>query len=372
MAKNDPYDLLGVEKNVGEAELKKAYKKMAMKYHPDRNAGDKDAEKKFKEVSEAYEILSDDNKRAIYDKHGHAGLEGQGGGFRSSDDIFSHFSDIFGSGGGGGGSIFESFFGGGQSQSKGATLRCNLNLTLLESYTGVEKTIELRRNEICSKCNGTGAKEGTKPKTCTTCKGHGEVIASQGFFSVRQACPTCRGHGKMIEHPCSKCNASGKESKVSKLKVKIPAGIEESKRLIVFGEGDVGEAGQQRGDLHCYIHVMPHNFFSRFEDDLVCEIPVSYTQAVLGCDLEVPTFEGKIQLTIPTGSQSGQVFKIPGRGFKNTQGYGVGNLLVKMVVEIPKKIGKEQEALLRELARLEDSEVTPKRKSFIERVKEIF
>lgn len=371
MTKSDPYELLGVDKNVGDAELKKAYKKMALKYHPDRNQGDKEAEKKFKEVAEAYDILSDENKRAIYDKHGHAGLEGQGG-FRSSDDIFSHFSDIFGSGGGGG-SIFESFFGGGQGgPSKGATLRCNLNLTLLESYTGVEKTIELRRNEICSKCNGSGAKEGSKPKTCTTCKGHGEVIASQGFFSVRQTCPTCRGHGKIIDNPCAKCNASGKESKASKLKVKIPAGIEDNRRLVVFGEGDVGEAGAQRGDLHCYIHVLPHNFFSRVDDDLVCEIPVSYTQAVLGCELEVPTFEGKIALSVPSGTQSGQVFKIPGRGFKNTQGYGVGNLLVRVVVEIPKKIGKEQEDLLRALARLEESEVTPKRKSFIDRVKEIF
>ncbi|PCJ59037.1 MAG: molecular chaperone DnaJ [Planctomycetota bacterium] len=379
MSKRDPYEVLGVQKNVTAPELKKSYKKLAMKFHPDRNQGDDNAEQKFKEVSEAYDILSDDNKKAVYDQYGHEGLSGQGygGGFRSTDDIFSHFSDIFGGGAssGGGGSIFDSFFGGdsgGSRQSKGATLRCNMNITLLESYEGCEKTIELKRNEICGKCNGSGAKEGTKPKTCSTCNGQGEVIASQGFFSVRQSCPTCRGNGKIIESPCTLCRGDGKEAKNVKIKVKIPAGIEDSTRLRMFGEGDVGEAGASRGDLHCYIHVAPHNFFHRIDDDLVCEVPVSYTQAVLGCDLEVPTFSGKIKLTVPKGTQSGQIFKIPGRGFKNTQGYGVGNQLVKIVVEIPKDISSEQEDVLRNLAELEKRDVSPKRKTFLEKVKELF
>ncbi len=376
MSKRDPYEVLGVTKSTNAADIKKAYKKLAMKYHPDKNPGDQDAERKFKELSEAYEILSNEEKKAVYDKYGHDGLSGQGhgGGFRSTDDIFSHFSDIFG-GGGGGGSIFENFFGGGgggAQQRKGATLRCNLNINMMESYSGVEKTIELRRNEICEKCNGSGAKAGTQPKTCPTCNGQGEVIASQGFFSVRQTCPTCRGNGRKIDSPCTSCHGNGKEGKNVKIKVKIPAGVEDGTRLRIFGEGDVGEAGAQRGDLHCYINVAPHSFFSRNGDDVVCEIPISYTQAVLGSELEVPTFEGRIKLTVPGGTQSGQIFKIPGRGFKSTQGYGVGNQLVRISIEVPKKIGKEQEKLLRELANLEASEVTPKRKGFLDKVKELF
>lgn len=377
--KRDYYQVLGVSKTASADEIKSAYRKMAMKYHPDRNPGDKAAEEKFKEAAEAYDVLHDQEKRKRYDAYGHEGLQGMGAGgagpgFSSFEDIFSHFADIFG--GGGGGSIFEGVFGGGsgfgQGVRAGASLKCRVNITFEESAAGVTKTIELRRNEICGTCKGTGAASGTKPRICPTCAGRGQVVRNQGFFQVSQTCPACHGKGSFIDKPCSACNGSGREAKVVRIKVNIPAGIEDGTRLRVPDEGEPSDTGGPRGDLYCYIFVQEHDFFTRQGDDVVCQIPITFSQAALGTELEVPTLKNKARVKIPAGTQSGQVFRLRGLGFKGLRERSEGDQIVQVIVETPKKLDKREEEIFRELAKLEDKYVSPQRKGFMDRWKDYF
>ncbi|MCL2000535.1 MAG: molecular chaperone DnaJ [Planctomycetes bacterium] len=376
--KRDYYTVLGVNKNASQDEIKKAYRKLAMKYHPDRNPGDKPAEEKFKEAAEAYEVLHDEATRRRYDLHGHEGLTGANGqsgpGFSSFEDIFSHFADIFG--GGGGGSIFEGVFGGGSGfghgMRAGASLKCRVNITFEESAAGTGKTIELRRNEICSSCRGTGAAAGVKPRTCSTCGGRGQVLRNQGFFSVPQTCPNCHGKGVFIDKPCAACNATGRESKVVRIKINIPAGIEDGTRLRIPDEGEPSDSGGPRGDLYCYIFVSEHDFFTRQGDDVVCQIPITFSQAALGTELEVPTLKNKARVKIPAGTQSGQVFRLRGLGFRRLRDKLDGDQIVQVIVETPKKMTTRQEELFRELAALDDTYVSPQRKGFMDRWKGYF
>ncbi len=377
--KRDYYTILGVDKGASQEDIKKAYRKLAMKYHPDRNPGDKAAEEKFKEAAEAYEVLHDEQKRKRYDMYGHEGLagaDGQGGpSFSSFEDIFSHFADIFG-GGAGGGSIFEGVFGGGsgfgQGVRAGASLKCRVNITFEESATGVTKTIELRRNEICSSCHGSGSAPGTKPRTCSTCGGRGQVYRNQGFFSVAQTCPNCHGKGVFVDKPCPSCKGDGRESKVVRIKVNIPAGIEDGTRLRIPDEGEPSESGGPRGDLYCYIFVSEHDFFTRQGDDVVCQIPITFSQAALGTELEVPTLKNKARVKIPAGTQSGQVFRLRGLGFKRLRDKSEGDQIVQVIVETPKKLTQRQEELFRELAALDETYVSPQRKGFMDRWKDYF
>ena len=375
--KRDYYAVLGVDKNASQDDIKKAYRKLAMKYHPDRNPGDKAAEEKFKEAAEAYEVLHDENKRKRYDAYGHEGVSGPDGqgapNFSSFEDIFSHFADIFG--GGGGGSIFEGVFGGGagfgQGVRAGRSLKCTLDITFEESATGVVRTVELRRNEICSTCHGSGSASGSKPRSCSTCGGRGQVYRNQGFFSVAQTCPTCHGKGVIIEKPCKACKGSGRESKVVRIKVPIPAGIEDGARLRVPDEGEPSDSGGPRGDLLCTILVAEHDFFTRQGDDVVCQIPITFAQAALGTNLEVPTLTGKVRYSIPPGTQTGQAFRLGGLGFKR-RGGGTGDQYVQVIAETPKKLSQRQEELFRELASLDDKYVSPQRKGFMDRWKDYF
>ncbi len=379
--KRDYYQILGVERGATADDIKKAYRKLAMKYHPDRNPGDKAAEEKFKEAAEAYDVLRDEAKRKRYDQYGHDGVNGPGGqggtNFSSFEDIFSHFADIFG-GGGGGGSIFEGVFGGmggsafGQGVRAGASLKCRVNITFEESATGVAKTIELRRNEICSTCHGNGAAAGTKPRVCATCGGRGQVYRNQGFFSVSQTCPNCHGKGVFIDKPCPSCKGSGREAKTVRIRVNIPAGIEDGTRLRVPDEGEPSDSGGPRGDLYCYIFVQEHDFFARQGDDVVCQIPITFAQAALGTELEVPTLKNKARVKIPPGTQSGQVFRLRGLGFKRLRDKTEGDQIVQVIVETPKKLNQRQEELFRELAALEEKNVSPQRKGFMDRWKTYF
>ncbi|MDR3077367.1 MAG: molecular chaperone DnaJ [Planctomycetota bacterium] len=378
--KRDCYAVLGVEKSASQDDIKKAYRKLAMKYHPDRNPGDKSAEEKFKEAAEAYEVLHDPEKRRRYDMYGHEGLGGADGAggpnFSSFEDIDSHIADIFGGAGGGGGSVFESFFGGGfgggQGARAGASLKCKVNLTFEESAAGVAKTIELRRNEICSRCRGVGAAPGTKPRACPACGGRGQVYRSQGFFSVAQTCSSCHGKGITIDKPCPACGGNGREPKVARVKVSIPAGIEDGTRIRIADEGEPSDSGGPRGDLICYVYVDEHDFFTRQGDDVVCQIPITFSQAALGTELEVPTLKNKARVTIPAGTQSGQVFRLRSLGFKRLRESGEGDQIVQVIVETPKKMTPRQEELFRELAALDETYVSPQRKGFMDRWKDLF
>lgn len=363
------YSTLGVPKNASQDEIKKAYRKMAMKYHPDRNSGDKDAEQKFKEAAEAYEVLGNPERRKRYDQFGKEGVKGAG--FNSYEDIFSSFGDIFGSGGGG---IFGDFFGG-QSHShsqRGASLKCEVQLSFEESIHGTEKNIELRRQEICDTCHGSGAAPGSKPDVCNYCGGSGAVQTAQGFFRIQTTCPQCRGTGRIIKSPCKTCSGSGRAAKKSKIKVKIPPGIEDGTRMRISGEGEPGDDGGYRGDLYCYIYVKPHPFFERAGDDILCTVPITFAQASLGTELTVPTMGGKSKMQIPHGTQSGQVFRLRGQGAPNVHGYGKGDLLVKVIIETPRKLTKRQEELLREFSEIDQKHVSPERKSFFDKLKNYF
>ncbi|MDL5053164.1 molecular chaperone DnaJ [Oscillatoria laete-virens NRMC-F 0139] len=379
--KQDYYEILGVSRTATQDEIKKAYRKMAVKYHPDKNPGDKTAEAKFKELGEAYEALSDEQKRAAYDRYGHAafsqggGAGGFGGGFHDASDIFSQ---VFGSGDIG--SIFEEFLGaggrrGGRSSSqRGDDLRYDLEITFEEAAFGVEKEISVRRSETCDACDGSGAEKGSGLKTCPTCKGLGQVTVSKGFFSISQTCPTCRGAGKIIEKPCPKCSGSGRAEKTTKTKVKIPAGIEDGMRLRVSGMGDSGVRGGSPGDLYIVIHIKDHEFFVRDGDDVYCEMNLPFTTAALGGDVEVRTLTGKVSLRIPAGTQSGKVFRLKGRGIENVQGRGIGDQNVKINVQIPTKLTAKQKQLLEEFSKLSGDDTYPEDsgKGFFEKAKSFF
>jgi molecular chaperone DnaJ len=384
MAKRDYYEVLGVERTATDEEIKKSYRKLAVKYHPDKNPGDKTAEEKFKELGEAYEALSDQQKRAAYDQYGHNAFDpraranagggfGGGGGFHDPFDIFR---EVFSGGGGGGGSIFEEMFGGGggdeSSRNRGADLRYDLEVSLEEAAQGCEKEISFSKNDVCESCHGSGGEPSSQRKACPTCGGHGQVIASRGIFSVRQPCPRCEGLGFVIDRPCKVCRGSGRKEKASKVKIVIPPGVDTGTRLRSRGNGEAGMRGGKTGDLHIVIHVKQHEIFQREGDDLMCEVPVSFVNAALGSEIEVPTLTGKAQIKIPAGTQGGTIFRLRGRGLRNVHHDSQGDLHVRIVVEVPSKLNPAQRQKLQEFAALCDSSVNPLSKSFIDRAKNFF
>lgn len=384
--KRDFYEVLGVAKNVPADELKKAYRKLAVKYHPDKNPGDKSAEDKFKEVGEAYEILSDEQKRAAYDRYGHAafspggpgGMGGRGGG--GGHDPFDIFREAFGGGGGAGG-IFEEFFGMGGGRGRGRTsdgrargsdLRYDLQITLEEAAYGAEKELELEKLESCEKCDGGGSADGSGTKTCTTCGGQGQVIASRGFFQIQQTCPTCQGSGQTISNPCPKCDGDGRAQQSSRIKLKIPAGISDGSRLRSTGNGDSGARGGSAGDLYVVIHIEEHEVFERDGDDLYCEVPISFVKATLGGELKVPTLEGKASIKVTPGTQNETIFRLRDKGVKDLSTGRKGDLLVKVQVEVPTKLNKDQEEKLRAFADAIGDHNEPLHESFFEKAKNFF
>jgi len=370
--KRDYYEVLGVAKDASPDDVKKAFRKLAKELHPDRNPGNKEAEEKFKEAAEAYEVLSDPEKRGRYDQFGHEGLRGvPTHGFQNFEEIFESFGDLFGGGGG----IFEGLFGGGARRSgprRGASLKVELVLEFIEACKGTKKTIELRRAELCEECQGSGARAGSRPKTCELCGGRGEVIQSSGFFQVRTTCPACGGAGQTITDPCGKCNGRGRIPKKREIEVNIPAGVDDGTRVRISGEGEPGDKGGPPGDLFCYIAVKPHEFFERHENDILLELPITFSQAALGTSLDVPTIEGKREIEVKAGTQSGDVLKIRGAGVQDPRGYGKGDQLVRVVVEVPRKLTKRQEELLREFASTEEANVSARRKSFLDKFKSLF
>lgn len=374
MAKRDFYEVLGLSKSADEKEIKRAYKRLAMKYHPDRNQGDKESESKFKEIKEAYEILSDAQKRAAYDQYGHAAFEqggfgGQGGGgFGGGAD----FGDIFGD-------VFGDIFGGGRRQqraARGSDLQYNMDLTLEEAVRGITKEIRIPTLETCDKCYGSGAKEGTSAETCSTCHGAGQVHLRQGFFTVQQACPTCHGRGKVIKEPCSKCHGDGRVERAKTLSVKIPAGVDTGDRIRLSGEGEAGENGAPAGDLYVQVHVRQHHIFERDGNNLYCEVPINFAIAALGGEIEVPTLDGRVKLKIPAETQTGKMFRMKGKGVKSVRSSSIGDLMCRVVVETPVKLNEKQKELMQQLGESfggkSGEKNTPRSKSFLDGVKKFF
>lgn len=361
MAKRDYYEILGVKRDATEEEIKKAYRKLALKYHPDRNPGSKEAEEKFKEATEAYQVLSDPQKRATYDQFGH--VEGVGTGFGGFGGGFPDLSEIFGD-------VFGDFFGerrrgpGGPPPQAGADLRYDLLISFEEAVKGVEKQIRITRREVCSGCGGNGAEGGTALRTCPTCHGSGQISISQGFFSFTRTCNRCGGMGRSVEKTCSRCRGSGRVKVERNINVKIPAGVDTGSSLRLSGEGEAGLFGGPRGDLYIVIKVKRHEFFSREGNDIVCEVPISFAVASLGGEIEVPTLEGKLKLRIPPGTQSGHVFRQKGKGFPDLHKYGKGNLLIYIKVVVPTDLTEKEKELIRELARLRGEKVSSPRKFF--------
>jgi molecular chaperone DnaJ len=374
MAKRDYYEVLGVPREAEIEDIKKAYRRLAIKHHPDKNPGDKTAEEKFKELGEAYEALSDPQKRAAYDQYGHAAFDprlrgGRGGGFHDPADIFR---EVFG----GGGSIFEDLFGGGRHDptqpERGSDLRYDMELSFEEAAAGSEKEISVSKLERCETCHGSGAESGSKSRTCPTCGGRGQIITSRGIFSIAQTCPRCEGAGRVIERPCKPCQGTGRREKTSTIKIRIPAGVDTGSRLRSSGNGEAGLRGGPSGDLYVVLHVKPHEIFQRDGDDLLCEVPVSFVQAALGAEVEVPTLGGKTHIKVPAGTQPGTSFRLKGKGIKNVQGFGTGDLHVRINVEVPAHLDHAQKAKLQEFAELCDESVNPLTKSFFEKAKNLF
>jgi len=376
MAKRDFYETLSVAKNASEDEIKKAYRKLAMKYHPDRNPDSKQAEDKFKEAKEAYEMLSDPQKREAYDRFGHAGVDPNVGGAGGAGAGFGGgFSDAFGD-------IFGDIFGGGAGRQRGgpqvyrgADLRYNLDITLEQAANGFETTIRVPSWDECETCHGSGAKPGTSPTTCGTCGGHGQVRMQQGFFSIQQTCPKCHGSGKVIPDPCSPCAGSGRMKRNKTLEVKIPAGIDDGMRIRSTGNGEPGMNGGPPGDLYVEIHIKQHAVFQRDGDDLHCEMPISFAKAALGGEIEVPTLSGKVSFSVPEGTQSGKTFRLRSKGIKGVRSGFPGNLFCHVVVETPVKLTDRQKELLREFDQLTTeggAKHSPQSKSWMDKVKEFF
>ncbi len=369
-SKRDYYEVLGVGKGASEEEIKKSYRKLAMKYHPDRNPDNPKAEEQFKEAKEAYEMLSDQQKRASYDQYGHAGAEhGADGGFGGAG-----FSDAFGD-------IFGDIFGGGRAGGqrnnvyRGADLRYNMEISLEDAARGTESKIRIPVQSTCEPCKGLGLRAGTQPVTCNTCAGHGQVRMQQGFFSVQQTCPKCRGSGKMIKDPCPSCNGAGRTKQNKTLSVKIPAGVDEGDRIRLSGEGEAGVNGGPTGDLYVVIHLKEHKIFQREGGNLHCEMPVSFSTAALGGEIEVPTLDGSAKMKIPAETQTGGVFRLRGKGIKPLRQSEAGDLMVHIVIETPVKLTEKQKELLREfeLSTQADSDHhSPKNKSWADKVKEFF
>jgi molecular chaperone DnaJ len=367
MSKRDYYEILGASKSDDAKAIKRAYRKLAMKHHPDRNPDDASAEEKFKEATEAYEVLSDDQKRAAYDRHGHAGVNGQqggGGGGGNFNDIFGDvFGDIFGGGGGGGR----------RGPQRGSDLKYNLELTLEQAVKGAEVKIRVPTLVNCETCDGSGGKNGSRPVTCGTCQGQGQVRMQQGFFSVQQACPTCHGQGSTIKDKCGSCHGRGVNEETKTLSVKVPAGVDNGDRIRLTGEGEAGPHGGPSGDLYVETHIKSHNIFERDGRNLYCDVPISIADAALGGEIEVPTLDGRVNLKIPAETQSGKLFRLRGKGVVPVRGGSQGDLLCRVMVETPVKLNEDQKAILREFqASLKGEKHSPKKKSWFDNVKTFF
>jgi len=372
MAKKDYYEVLGVNRDASEDDLKKAYRKLAMKWHPDRNPDNPKAEEHFKEAKEAYEVLTDVQKRAAYDQYGHAGVDpsagaGAGAGFGGFGDAFGDiFGDIFG--GGGGGRQRSTVY-------RGADLRYNLEISLEDAARGTETRIRIPALEECETCHGSGAKPGTQPTSCTTCGGHGQVRMQQGFFSIQQTCPRCHGTGKMVANPCGTCSGSGRIKKHKTLAVKIPAGVDEGDRIRLSGEGEAGVNGGPSGDLYVVMQIKPHNVFTRDHNDLHCEMPVSFTTAALGGEIEIPTLDGYAKIRIPAETQTGKIFRLRGKGIKGVRSSTHGDLQCHVVVETPVSLTARQKELLQEFEAISNKDTArhnPRANSWMDRVKAFF
>ncbi len=383
MAKDDYYELLGVGKTATEEELKKAYRKKAVQFHPDKNPGNKEAEEMFKKVSHAYEVLSDGEKRAAYDRYGAAAFEGGGagprgpggfgGGFHDPADIFR---EVFGQRGGGGGGIFDEIFGGGgggrDSGRDGSDLRYDLEITLEETARGAEREISFRKNMACERCDGAGAEPGSKRVTCSTCRGAGQIRRSGGIITFTQTCPTCAGAGTKVDKPCTACRGEGRVLKTTKLNVRIPPGVDNGSRLRSSGNGEAGLSGGQAGDLYIVLSVKEHELFERQGDDLFCEIPIKFTLATLGGTIEVPTLFGKASLKVPVGTQSGTTFRLRDKGMPSLRGGRQGDQLVRVHVEVPQSLSPEQRKILEDFARVSGDANEPTSKTFFEKAKKFF
>jgi molecular chaperone DnaJ len=367
-SKRDYYEVLGLSRSASADEIKKAYRQLALKHHPDKNPGNDEAERLFKEAAEAYDVLSDAEKRQRYDRYGHAGLDGAGvHNFRSADDIMSAFSEIFG------GDLFGGMFGSRRRGPRpGQDLLMKLEIDLNEAARGATKSVEVTRQEICEECGGNGARKGTEPVVCDYCRGQGQVVQSRGFFQVATTCPACGGEGKRVVDPCPKCKGGGRILKSSHLKVDIPPGVDTGMWLQLRNQGEPGDPGAPRGNLRIQIQVRPHRFFERHGVDLLCQVPISFAQAALGADVEVPTLDGTERLHIPRGTQSAEILKLKGRGMPDLNGRGRGDLHVEVVVETPRKLTARQEELFRELAELDHHDVSPRRKGFFEKLRDVF
>ena len=369
MSKRDYYEVLGVSKDAGAAEIKKAYRKLAMANHPDRNQGDDEATERFKEASEAYDVLSNPDKKSRYDRYGHAGLGGAGGGgagFGDVGDIFDAFGDLFEGFGFGGGRRGR---GGGR---RGASLRTAVTIDLEEAAVGCSREIKIGRREPCKTCDGSGAKPGTSPVQCSTCGGHGQVIQSQGFFRLQTTCPHCRGAGTTIKDKCDDCRGEGRVEVPATLEVQVPAGIDNDMQLCLRGEGEAGQQGAPKGDLYVDVNVRKHSIFEREGTHLMTRVPVTYTQAALGTEIEIPLLAGRHNLKIPAGTQPNEVIRLRGMGMPNPQGGATGDLHVQIKVNVPTKLTEEEEELLRQLAELEEANVSAEQKSFFDKVKDYF
>ncbi len=373
MSKRDYYEVLGVEKSVDDAGLKKAYRRLAMKYHPDRNANDTEAEEKFKEAKEAYEVLSDAQKRAAYDQFGHAGVNTGAGGQGSYGFEGGNFSDIFGD-------VFGDIFGGGRGGGgnrvyRGADLQYNLDISLEDAVNGTDVKIRVPTMEVCDTCGGTGAKKGTSPQTCPTCNGIGQVRMQQGFFSVQQTCPRCQGSGKIITDPCPTCGGKGRVKNHKTLSVKVPAGVDTGDRIRLSGEGEIGQNNGPPGDLYVQMNVKEHPIFSRNESDLHCSIPISVATAALGGELEVPTLDGRVKLKIPPETQTNKMFRIRGKGVKPVRGGPRGDILCQVLVEVPVNLNAKQKDLLRqfhESLKQDNKSHAPQERGWLDGVKKFF